>query len=217
MATLYAISEQVQSLLEGGDPSAAPKFDLREISRTVIQIINTALKTQHFTQTMAGGENIPDGLVLAEYDNVAVETYKNVSRATLPAMPVSLPMNMGVYHVSKTDDVINGFIPFQPGELQMIGEDAFISDILGQIGYEPRGKYIVFNKDITVGDDETRIEEVYLLLVVKDLSLYGDWDLLPISADLEATVIQQTFEFLKQQMPQDKKVDVINKQPEVAK
>jgi hypothetical protein len=215
MSTLYSISEQVRSKLQGGDPPQAPKFEMEEVKRFVIQAINSLLKTQHLTEEMAGGEQIPDGTILAEYDNVAVESYKNVSRATLPAMPIKLPRNMGVYHVSKTDDIINGFIPFGTGELQMIGEEPLISDILGQVGYEVRGKYIYFNTDITDNDTENAINEVYMLLAVKDLSLYGDFDMLPITASMEFDIIDMAFQMLTDQLPANKKVDVINKPSEV--
>lgn len=212
MATLYGIGESVQSLLQGGDPPVASKFQFSEIKIAVIQTINSLLKLQFLTEEMSGGESIPEGTMLAEYDNVAVEPYKGVSRATLPAMPIKLPLNMGVFHVSKTDDIINGFIPFEPGQLQMIGEEPLISDILGQIGYEPRGKYIVFNKNITEGDTDSAIHEVYMLLAVKDISLYGDFDMLPINASMELDVIQTTFKALSGQFPSNKKVDVIDKQ-----
>jgi len=214
MATLYSISEQIRSLLQGGDPPQAPKFEMEEVKRAAIQVINGLIKTQHLAEEMAGGETIPDGSVLAEYDSVAVEKYKNTARATLPAMPVKLPRGMGIWHVSKTDDIINGFIPFQPGELQMIGEEAMISDIMGQIGYMPVGKYIIFNKDITTNQDEYKIEEVYMQLVVKDLTLYGDFETLPIPSSMEMDVIAGTFQILTGQLPANKKVDVINKQPE---
>ena len=214
MATLYSISEAVRSFLQGGDPPQAPKFEMEEVKRIVIQVVNGMIRAQHFTETMAGGESIPDGMMLAEYDNVPVEKYKNVSRATLPVMPVSLPMNMGIFHIGKVDDIINGFVPFQPGELQMIGEEPMISNILGQIGYEPRGKYVVFNKDITTNQAEYRITEVYMQLVVKDVSLYGDYDLLPIPASMEFELISATFQALTGQLPPNKKVDVINKQPQ---
>lgn len=214
MATLYTMSEQVMSMMQGGDSPAAPKFERDEVKRFIIQFINQQIKTQHLTEEMAGGEQIPDGTVLAEYDNVAVEKYKNVSRATLPIMPVKMPLNIGIFHVSKTDDIINGFIPFEAGQLQMIGEEPFISEILGQVGYEPRGKYLIFNRDITEGDDDTKIESVYMLLAVKDLSLYNDWELLPITSDMEAVVIANVYEFLKGQSSASKKVDVISKPQE---
>jgi len=174
--TIYKLAEQINSMLEGGDPPVASKFDFREIKEAAVQVINSMIKAQHFSEELAAGETIPDGSVLTEYDNIAVESYKGVSRATLPAMPVKLPLNMGVFHVSKTDDIINGFIPFESGQLQMIGEEPLISDILGQVGYEVMGKYLIFNTDITDNDSVQAINEVYVKLVIKDLSLWGDYD-----------------------------------------
>lgn len=214
MATIYSISQSVMKLFEG-EPASSKKVSMGEMKNYIIQVINNLLKSQHLTEEMAGGEVIPDGTILAEYDNVPVEKYKNSARATLPAMPIKLPRNMGVYHVSKTDDIFNGFIPFGAGELQMLGEEPILSDIMGQIGYEQRGKYIYFNKDITTNDEDFRITEVYMLLAVKDLSLYGDFDLLPIPSSSELDVIQTTYQMLSSQMLANKKVDVINKQPEV--
>jgi len=217
MSTIYKITEQINAMLQGGDPPIASKFEMSEVKEVVVQVINSLIKSQHFTEDMASGETIPDGSVLTEYDNIPVESYKNVSRATLPAMPVKLLLNMGVFHVSKTDDIINGFIPFESGQLQMIGEEALISDILGQIGYEVSGKYLIFNKDITTGDADTAIHEVYVKLVIKDLSLWSDYELLPIPASMEAELIEKTFVFLTGQRPPNKKVDVIEKPQEVAK
>ena len=211
MATIFSIVESIRTLQEGGDTPNAAKFEQNEVKIAVIQVINSMIKSQHLTEEMAGGEQIPDGTILTEYDNVAVESYKGVSRAILPIMPVKLNRNMGVFHVSKTDDIINGFIPFQPGELQMIGEEPVISDVLGQVAYEPRGKYIVFNTDITANDSDYAINEVYMLLAVKDISLYSDWEMLPISADMESQVIQNTFQYLSNMQSANKKVDVINK------
>ena len=215
MATLFSISQQVMKMLEGSDPASAKKFAMAEVKRFIVQNINSIIKVQHFSEEMAGGEMIPDGTVLGEYDNVAVEPYKNVSRCTLPIMPIKLPMNIGVFHVSKTDDIINGFIPFEAGQLQMLNEEPLISDLLGQVAYEVRGKYLIFNRNITLGDEVTKINEVYMLLAVKDLSLYGDWDLLPITSSMEVDVIANTYQMLSSQMQQNKKVDVISKQEEV--
>ena len=212
MATLYSISEQVSKMLEGSNPASANKYAMPEIKRYVIQVANSIIKVQHFSEEMAAGAMIPDGSVLTEYDNIAVEPYKGLSRAMFPIMPIKLPLGMGIYHISKTDDIINGFIPFEPGELQMIGEEPLISDVMGQIAYEPREKYALFNKNITLGDEVTKINEVYMLLVVKDLSLYGDWDMLPISSSMESELIMNTYQMLSGQTPQNKKVDVINKE-----
>lgn len=210
--TLYGIAESIKGMLSR-DPGTASRPAIADIKVTAIQVINSLLGMQHFTKTMGGGENIPDGLALAAYDNIAVETYKGIARATLPIMPVSLLLNIGIYHVGRTDDIVNGFIPFQPGEMQMIGPEEIISDIFGQIGYWPGGKYIYFNKDITTNGDDS-ISEVFMFLVVKDLSQYAEFDVLPISADMEAAVIEQTFKHLSGQRLESKKVDVISKEAE---
>lgn len=217
MPSLYKISEQVKKLLDGSNPATAARYSLVEIKTFVLQVANSIIKSQHFTEEMASGAMIPDGSVLTEYTSVAVEPYMGLSRAIFPIMPVKLPLGMGVWHISKTTDIINGFIPFEPGELQMIGEEPLISDILGQIGYEPRESYALFNKNITLGDGETKILEVYMLLVVKDLSLYDDWEMLPISSSMESELIMSTFQLLSGQNIQNKKVDVISKQPEVTR
>jgi hypothetical protein len=212
--TIYSLAESIRALIEGNGIPDKPKFTMKEVKIAAVQVINGLIKTQHLTEEMAGGEAIPDGTVLAEYDNVAVESYKGVARCTLPAMPVKMPLNIGIFHVSRTDDIINGFIPFEAGQIQMIGEEPLLSDILGQVGYEPRGKYLIFNRDIKTNQDEYKISEVYMLLAVKDLSLYGDFEMLPISSSMEIDVIQATYQILTGQMPSNKKVDVINKQPE---
>lgn len=213
MLTIFSISESIRKLVEGGDAPEKPKYSMQEVKIAAVQIMNSLIKTQHLTEEMAAGEQIPDGTVLGEYDNIPVESYKNVSRATLPIMPVKIgTRNLGIFHVSRTDDIINGFIPFRVGELQMVGEEPLISDILGQVAYEPRGSHVIFNRDITDGDSETAITEVYMLLAVKDLSLYGDWDMLPIPASSEADVIQKTYEWLMGKQIPNRKVDVINKE-----
>jgi hypothetical protein len=212
--TIYSLSESIRALIEGSSIPSKPKFTLKEVKIAAVQVINGMLKAQHLTEEMSGGEAIPDGSILAEYDNISVESYKGVARCTLPAMPIKLLLNMGVFHVSKTSNIIDGFIPFESGQLQMIGEEPLLSDILGQVGYEQRGQYLIFNRDINTNEEEHRITEVYMLLAVKDLSLYGDFEMLPISSSMEMDVIQATFQILTGQMPSNKKVDVINKQPE---
>lgn len=212
MATLYSIAEAVKGMLDR-DPASASRPSINVIKSVAIQVINSMLGLQHFTKTMGGGENIPDGLALAAYDNIAVESYKNISRSVLPVMPVSLPLNMGIFHVGKTDDIVNGFIPFQPGEMQLIGEEELISDLMGQIGYWPAGKYIYYNRDITI-NGEYSTNEVFMFLVVKDLSLYAEFDMLPIPGNLENDVIVATYKQLSGQTLESKKVDVISKEAE---
>ena len=96
----YLLAEQVSNLLKGGDRSASTSVELPVIIKLIEQLINQNLKVDYFNTHLAAGETIPDGLVLANYEKVAVEVYKkNYSRAKLPAIPISLPRNMGVFAV----------------------------------------------------------------------------------------------------------------------
>lgn len=100
-STKQILAEQVLNLLKGGNPGAASTIKLFDIKKAVEQQINQLLKAQQFSVNMPSGETIPDGLTILTYDSVPVERYKNIlSRAKLPAMPVMLPRNMGVFHVS---------------------------------------------------------------------------------------------------------------------
>lgn len=99
LVTKYYLMEQVQIMLAGGAPSAGKKYEPGVVWAFLQQVINKKLKFEYLSVTLPGGETIPEGLVLANYDNVTVERYKGVSRAQLPAMPVSLRRGMGIWFV----------------------------------------------------------------------------------------------------------------------
>lgn len=93
------IVEQVMRRLNSGDPSVASKVHPKEVEEAVMQVINSMLRPQFF-DTLNTGETIPEGSVLATYENVPVVAWNGVSKSTLPAIPVSLPKNMGVWRIA---------------------------------------------------------------------------------------------------------------------
>jgi hypothetical protein len=96
----YLMAEQVIDLLKGGGASAATSIEMPVIIKMIEQLCNAALKVEWFTAVSPTGETIPDGLVLATYENLSVVKYKQkFSRVQLPAIPISLPRGMGVYFV----------------------------------------------------------------------------------------------------------------------
>lgn len=98
--TKYLLYEQVSALLKGGTASAPTSATMGMIKKVVEQLCNQYLKVDHFTVHMPSGETIPDTAVLATYERIPVERYKQqYSRAKLPAIPMSLPRNMGVFFV----------------------------------------------------------------------------------------------------------------------
>lgn len=203
MITKYKIAEQVLLLLKGGNMKAASSVELDDIISSIGQYINTHFKQEHLSVNMPSGETIPEGVMLTYYDDIVPVKYKDVSKITLPVTPISLPRNMGIFHVSRTGDIDNGFIPLQNGQLSLIKGEKLISDLLGQVGYTPYGNDLVFNKDLTTEQGVT----IIVGLVVVDISKYDDYTPLPLPADMEATIVQECFKLFSMQMPGTKIVD----------
>lgn len=97
VTTKYTLMEQVQQLL--GGQSAATRATPAYIKKLIEQVANRKLKAAYFNETLAAGENIPNGLVIATYTKIPVERYGDRSRAFLPAIPKALPRGMGIYSV----------------------------------------------------------------------------------------------------------------------
>jgi hypothetical protein len=191
--TKMKISEQIQRFLGGGRTPTGQKVHIYEIRIAVEQVINKLLKTEYFQSNIALGETIPNGLVLATYDNIPVLPYKNVSQSTLPAYPVKLPLNLGVFMIFLTTDVTSVFIPLQQGDVAMLQKEPLISNLLGQIGYEVAGLQVMYNKDLTNGGTVTPL--VTMRLAVLDITQYGDTDLLPIPSSMEWDVVTEVCRF----------------------
>lgn len=104
IVTKKYLYETIAALLAGGNPSVGKKFEPRMVQAHLQSVINRKLKMEYMSATLPSDETIPEGLVLACYDDIPVEKYKNLSRAKLPAMPVSLRRNMGVYFVGPAQD-----------------------------------------------------------------------------------------------------------------
>lgn len=189
--TTGILVEQVMRRLAGGDPSASLRVHKLEVRKAIEQMVNALLRPQYLN-TLAAGENIPEGCVLTTYDAVPVESWKGVSKSKLPAIPVALPRNMGVFRISKTDDVMAyAFIPMAMGQMGQVKSQRLISDLLGQIGYEVRGGEVIYTKDLPAGSPAAT--SVRMELVVMDFSKYGDYDIIPLDASMEAEVVDTVY------------------------
>jgi hypothetical protein len=201
MATTKAkISEQIQRMI-AGNPIISGRIHRNDIRLLVEQVANQLLKADYFAVNILEGDSMPSNCMVFTYDNVPVSTYKTTkSRAILPAIPISLPRNMGVLHVSKTDAIDEPFVPIPTSMYGIIKPQDLLGDLSGLIGYEVVGRDIVFTKNLP----GLSINSVFIRLVGVDLSQLTDYDLLPLSADMEAQVVQQVYAILVQTPPADK-------------
>ncbi len=189
MSTKYLIAEQILTKLEGGYPDIAGSVQKADLYKRIEQKCNAFFKMQHFSINLPSGETCPENLAIGTYENIAVTSSGLVSTATLPFMPISLPRNAGIYLIYDPNYPDNAFIPTLRGQRQLLRTDDLLSNILGQVSYEPKGKTIVFSADLTLmGTDVVTME-----LVCMDMSLYGIADMLPISSDMEDSIVMEIY------------------------
>lgn len=198
MTTKKIISEQVLFRLKGGYPSVASSVQEEDVWKATEQLCNSLFKLEQFQSNLPSGETIPMGLCLAEY-TVPVSTNYSV----LPVMPVSLPRNLGVYHISKTDSPNDPFIPIQTGQFSFVKDQPLINDLLGQVGYEVVGNKIKYTS-------EPGVDSVLMRLVVMDISQYSETDMLPVPSDIEEMIVEKLVEKFSGVFPADKINDSSN-------
>lgn len=199
--TKYKISEQVQRLLKG-NPVISGRTHINDISLLVEQVANKLLKTEFFAVNMADGDSIPPNCMIYTYESVPISAYKpGKNRLTLPSIPISLPRNMGLFHISLVDSVDEGFVPIPSGMFGIIKPEELIGANSGIVWYETFGSTVIIHKDLRA----TGVNSVMVRLVGADLSTVDNYTILPISADMEADIVNTVFAILVQAPPADKK------------
>jgi hypothetical protein len=206
---LRILAEQVLYMLKGGDPSTGASVELADIKTYIAQLVNGKIKAAYYGEVMAAGDRTPHACVIATYEGLEVESYKEFSRVTLPVTPVALPKNMGLWAVRGTDDPLGiaQFIPIPAGQFTMYKKEPLLSDILAQIGYEQKGRHLIFVKDIKASSPA--INAVDVEMVVYDTTAQDEYAPLPIPADMEPQLVQEAFQFFSNQRPPDKLVDTV--------
>jgi hypothetical protein len=200
MTTKKKIAEQVQRLLRG-NPIISARIHINDIKLLVEQFSNQLLKADYFAVNTPEGDTIPNNCMIFTYDNIPVTTYKTTkSRATLPSIPINLPRNMGVLHVSKTDSIDEPFVPIPTSLYGIVKPQDLLGDLSGLIGYEVIGKDIVFTKNLP----GLGVNNVFIRLVGVDISQLTDYDILPLSSDMEAQVVTSVYNVLVNTPPADK-------------
>jgi len=198
--TKKKIAEQVQRLLKG-NPIIQARVHINDIKLLIEQLANQMLKADYLAVNMPEGDSLPSNCMIFTYDNISVSTYKTtLSKCTLPSIPLSLPRNMGVFHISKTDSINEPFVPIPSGMYGIIQPQNLLGDLSGLIGYEVYGKDVIFTKNLP----GLGINSVFIRLIGVDLGSLTDYDLLPLSSDMEAQIVQQAYSILVQAPPADK-------------
>lgn len=191
MTTTGQITAQIKRLLVG-NPSYNIEIKNVEIKTLVVQTINAALKTEKLSSYTSLWDNIPNGVMIATYSNIHVQSYGKRSLSTLPCYPINLPKNMGIWNVSDENFPDIPFIPISSGRWGIVNTMSYLPNLSGLIGYENEGLNIIYTSDITK-KYPSPVTGVRVKLLISDISTLTEDDFLPIPADMEASIINQVF------------------------
>lgn len=197
MATTKAIlSEQVQRIyarfLDKNNPSDVA--DIREVMLLVNQAINKILKLEVAESFKAGLVDIPKCSLIQYTASVTADATNNRSFITLPVIPLTLPLDMGIWSISASNAAMTPYIPI-PSQDVLVFQGANLSYLEGQIGYYVQGKKVFFTKDITLAGNGS-ISSVIINILASDFSQFADNDMLPISPEVESAVITEVLNII---------------------
>jgi hypothetical protein len=192
--TKKILAEQIQRLyarfIDKENPSDI--IDTREIILFIEQSLNKVLKLQVAESFKAGMIDVPKCNLIEYTAAVTADSGNNRAYITLPVIPLTLPMNMGIWSIAAATGAMNPYIPI-PAQDVLVFQGANLSYLEGKIGYYVQGRRVYFTKNITLTANGT-VTSVVVNLLTMDLSQFGDNDLLPISPEVESTIIADVLE-----------------------
>ncbi len=203
MATKSTISEQVQRIyarfLDKNNPSDV--IDIREVMLLVNQSINKILKLEVAESFKAGLVDVPKCSLIQYTATMVSEPANNRSYVILPVIPLTLPLDMGIWSISASNAAMTPYIPI-PSQDVLVFQGANLSYLEGQIGYYVQGKSVsgtgarvYFTKDLTLAGNGS-IPSVLISILASDFSQFGDNDMLPISPEVESAVITEVLNII---------------------
>jgi hypothetical protein len=194
MTTKSLLSEQIQRIYARfiDKENLSDVVDTREINLLMNQSINKVLKLQVADSFKAGLVDVPKCNLLEYTCAVTADAGNNRSYITLPAIPLTLPMDMGIWSIAAATGAMAPYIPI-PAQDVLVFQGANLSYLEGKIGYYLQGKRVYFTKNITLAANGT-VTSVVVNLLVMDFSQIGDNDVLPISPEVESAIIDDVLQ-----------------------
>tara|TARA_Y100000592_G_C5387412_1_gene276506 strand:- start:165 stop:809 length:645 start_codon:yes stop_codon:yes gene_type:complete len=188
--TKRKLAEQCMRILSGGYVTKDTEFDIRELMLAVEQSRDRLVKQEVMNTSFSNTSAFVDmsgviGNFISVYDNVQIvqDAAKNLKYSTLPATPLALPDDKGVYHVSYMEDQRNSFIRMPNGSIGLFG-NLPSSRLLGREGYWVEGDKIYFNENVNPNLNKVLVK---LVVVAKDIPADV---IFPMPAELEADVVR---------------------------
>lgn len=191
MATTKArLAEQIRRITSGGYPSSTDRFQDEDIIAAIGNAANKILKTEVLNTSFGfDGESLPSGAVVATYENVPLGRYGKYSFAKLPAAPMVLPENMGVFAVYPHGEPENEFDPLPAGMFSTFIKERLVNPIAAQTYTAEQGRVVIHTDLVGAG-----VTGVDMKLCVLDMSMYGEDDILPVTPEHEQQIVTEVLQ-----------------------
>lgn len=195
MTTKRKLTEQIQRVYSRfiEKENVSDVIDVRELILLVEQAINKVLKLQVAESFSAGEVEVPRCNLIEYSCSVTADPANSRAYITLPAIPLTLPLDMGVWSITAPNNPFYPYIPIPSQDVLVFGTMAGgtnLSFLEGQVGYYVQGKKVYFNKNITTSENGS-ISTVTVTLLVSDFSQFTENEMLPISPEVESSVIAE--------------------------
>lgn len=199
--TKRKIIESILRTLKGGDVRSSSQITAKDVEYALNRAISSLLKMEVMNVSMPFGSYIPTHHMLATYEGITVTDISDCrSKATLPATPIALPMNVGIFRVHSTN-CPDPFVPLEPGMLSVAQGVAHsrLKAMLGEeiVAYEPAGRQLTFNRTA----DE--LGTLTIQLLVTDIESIDEDAELPLPPDLENAAVTIVLQQFAQWRPHD--------------
>jgi len=191
MITLDQIAEQVQRIYASSvaGENVSPDIEKREIYPLIIQLVNRELNAYDMRSKSYGDIHIPS-CIMVTYDNLSVSSDAHGKYTEMPAYPIRLPRDMGVWSVIPASGG-NPYIYVHSGLMNLLANLPEAS-LEGNVGYSVEGMRIVYHEYGGQVGTAVRVQ-----LLVADYTTMQPDDPLPIFSDLESVIVLKAVETLK--------------------
>lgn len=159
------------------------KVLLREMMYCVGNARDEVIKSNAWAMYSAGEDLIWDGMLSSYKDNTVSKEDDCLFYLDLPAKPLYLPKNAGIYSVISSKDRTFDIIPVPPTfSIMYKGSQALHLD--GNMGYYQEG-----NRIYIIGSNITEYSKIDLLLIAQSEDIGSD-EYFPFPADMENEIIR---------------------------
>lgn len=195
---MITVSNMIDLLLkrvEGGKTSSDRSITRQQAFHAIIKATNEALKVD-VVQHLKVGEVHVSNAMIALYEDVALADNPDTGRAelTLPATPMSLTHDIGVWKVYSKSDPDNPYIPIPSGfafAAYGVSHNSMAA-VLGSLTcYEVSGNILRFNKSVAEIGNQANVE-----LLIVDIATLSPFSTMPIPPEMEGAVLNRAVQLL---------------------